>query len=301
MATVDLDLLARFVAVVDAASYSAAALKLGLPKSTLSRSVASLERSMGVQLLHRSTRRVAVSSAGAALHERAAPLLADLQRALGELPEREEQPAGRLRVTATVDFGAAVLADIVARFVARYPGVEVDMRLANNLVDLVGDGIDVALRLSGRRLADATFTAKKLGMVSIQLYAAPAYLTRRGTPRSPRELADHTWVRYRGATRLQLEGPGDPHTVRPAGAIVCDDMSFARAALCAGAGVGMLPTFVAEADLAAGRLVRVVPRWTIPAGYLWCVCPGGRPPRKVSAFRDFLTEALRQNPYTLAP
>ncbi|MDC0667851.1 LysR family transcriptional regulator [Nannocystis radixulma] len=298
MTTVDLDRLARFVAVVETASFSAAARRLGLPKSSVSRGVVGLEQAMGVRLLHRTTRRVAATTAGAALYERTAPLVAALQRSLAELPELEEQPSGRLRVTTTVDLGAAVFADIVARFVARYPHVEVDMRLANNVVDLVADGIDVAIRVARRPLGDASFTARKLGTVDVQLYAAPTYLARRGTPRTPRELAGHAWVVYRGGPTLRLEGPGDPHVLRPAGAIVCDDMTFARQALRAGAGIGILPNFFADADVAAGLLVRVLPRWSIRSGALWLLCAGSRHlPRKVTAFREFVVEALRTSPF----
>ncbi|MDC0723120.1 LysR family transcriptional regulator [Nannocystis bainbridge] len=301
MTTVDLDRLARFVAVVDTASFSAAARRLGLPKSSVSRGVLGLEQAMGVQLLHRTTRRVAVTTAGAALYERTAPLIAALQRSLAELPEREEQPSGRLRITATVDFGAAVLADIVTRFVARYPNVEVDMRLANNLVDMVAEGIDVAFRIARRPLGDASFTARKLGTIAVQLHASPAYLARRGTPRSPRELAGHTWVAYRGGPRLRLDGPGDPAVLKPVGRIVCDDMSFARQALRAGAGLGILPDFYAEPDVAAGLLVRVLPRWAIHSGGLWLVCAGGKHlPRKVTAFREFVIEAFRAAPLATA-
>ncbi|WAS99341.1 LysR family transcriptional regulator [Nannocystis punicea] len=301
MTTVDLDRLARFVAVVDTASFSAAARRLGLPKSSISRGIVGLEQAMGVRLLHRTTRRVAVTTAGAALYERTAPLVAALQRSLAELPEREEQPSGRLRVTATVDFGAAVLADIVARFVARYPSVEVDMRLANNVVDLVAESIDVAFRIARRPLGDASFTARKLGTIDVQLYASPAYLARRGTPRNQRELAGHAWVAYRGGPALRLDGPGEAFVLKPSGPIVCDDMSFARQALRAGVGLGILPNFYAEPDVAAGLLVRVLPRWTTQTGALWLMCAGGKHlPRKVSAFREFVIEALRSGPFAAA-
>jgi DNA-binding transcriptional LysR family regulator len=299
MATIDLELLTRFVAVVEAASFSAAAKRLALPKSSVSRGVARLERSMGVKLLHRTTRRVAVSTAGAALYERAAPLLAELQRSIGALPEQAAQPSGRLRVAAKVDFGAMVLAEIVARFVARYPAVEVDMRLSNQIVDLVAEGIDVAFRFSRRPIADASWTARRLGTYALQLFASPAYLARRGTPRHPRELDEHTGVRFRGGPTLRLTGPGEPHPLRTPGSIVGDDMWFVREALRAGAGVGLLPGFIADPEVASGQLVRVLPRWAVETGSLWLVSQAGRHvPSKVAVFREFVIEALRGSALT---
>lgn len=294
MATIDLNHLSVFGAVGESASFSVAARRLGLPKSSVSRAVAKLEAAVGVRLVHRTTRHVALSTAGKALYEKTAPLLATLRQSIGDLPELEEQPSGRLRVTATIDFGAAVLAEVVARFVARYPGVEVELRLTNELVDLVAESIDVALRISSTRLKDSSLTAKKAGPVTLQLFAAPAYLARRGTPRVPRDLDGHEWVGFRAARAVRLEGPGGPIDVRPQGRITCDDMSFLRAAVLEGAGIGVLPAFLTHADVAAGRLVRLLPRWNMLSGYLWIVSPGARHvPRKVSAFTQLVLETMR--------
>lgn len=204
MAAIDLNLLPIFVAVAETSSFSAAAAKLRIPKSTVSRGVANLEDAMGVQLFHRTTRHVALSTAGTALLERSAALLAALQQSVSDLPELQAEPSGVIRVTAPIDFGSAVLADIVARFSARYSAVE---------------------------------------------------------------------------TR---------------GRIVCDDMFFMRESLRAGAGIGILPTFVAAAEVTAGNLICALPRWSALAGQLWIVSPGGNhPARKVVAFRDFVVESLR--------
>jgi DNA-binding transcriptional LysR family regulator len=292
--TIDLNLLGVFIAVADTASFSEAARRLRLPKSTVSRSIARLEESMGVRLLHRTTRRVALSTAGQALHERVAPLLASVEKSLGELPELEESPSGVLRVTASVDFGATVLAEIATRFVARYPSVTLDLRLTNDVVDLVKERIDVALRLSSRRLEDSSLAARRAGELSLQLFAAPGYLARRGTPRSPRELDEHDWVVFRAARPVKLEGPGEGAQVTPRGRLVCDDMFFAREATRHGGGIGLLPSFLAESDVAAGRLARVLPRFAARGGHLWIVFPEARHvARKVAAFRDFLVESLR--------
>src|SRR5688572_3548479 len=175
----DLDLLMLFVAVAESASFSAAAKKLGMPKSSVSRGVAALEAELGTQLLHRTTRHVSLSTAGSALYDRIAPLLGQIREAIGSLPEREEAPSGELRITAPNDVGAMFLADLIARFVARFPSVTVDARLTNRNVDLVAEGFDLALRAATRPLKDSSMVVRKVMPVELHLFASPTYLARR--------------------------------------------------------------------------------------------------------------------------
>lgn len=291
-ATIDLNLLRAFVAVAETSSFSLAAARIGLPKSSVSRAIQRLEESLGVTLLHRTTRTVALSTSGEALYARTAPRLRDLELTLADLPDLEEQPSGELKVTASVDFGATVLADIIARFVARHPAIHVDMRISNELVDLVAEGIDVAFRISMRRLADSALQARKLGPMRMQLFAAPTYLAKRGTPRTPADLDAHDWVAFGSSRTVQLASAGATAKVGVHGRVRGDDMSFVRDAVRAGAGVAVLPTFLVEDDVTAGAIVRVLPKWDTPSGDLWLVVPGRAVPRKVAAFRDFAIEAL---------
>src|SRR5262252_4971609 len=140
VATIDFALVGPFLAVADTASFSAAAKAMGVTKGTVSRAVARLEASVGAELFHRTTRQVALSTAGAALYERTAPHLAAIRQALGTLPEREERPSGELRITAPTELGSTLLAEVVAEFTARYPEVRVDAHLTNRKVDIVGEG-----------------------------------------------------------------------------------------------------------------------------------------------------------------
>lgn len=294
MGTIDLNHLVVFMTVAETAGFSTAARRLGVPKSSVSRSIAALEAAMGVQLVHRTTRRVALSTAGASLHARVSPLLAQVHEVLGALPELGEEPSGELRVTAPVDFGETVLAELVARFAARYPATQLRLNLTNQLVDLVAEGYDLAVRISTGQLQDSSLSARNAGPVTMQLYASPEYLASRGTPRSPRELASHEWIVFRTGAPMRLSGPGGAVDVSPRGRIVCDDMAFVRGAVRAGGGIGILPGFLTEGDVASGRLVRLLPRWNLRSGDIWIVWPGGRHvPRKVSAFRDFVVESLR--------
>ncbi len=285
----DLNRLQIFAAVAESASFSAAAEKLGLPKSSVSREVARLEEDTGVRLLHRTTRKVALSTDGAALYERVSPLLAALASAAA-LPAREDEPAGVLKVTTTADLGAAVLAEIAARFTGRYPEVRIEVVITNRVVDLVAEGIDVGLRVSLGQLRDSALAARRLGTLSMELYASPQYVARRGAPRSLADLAEHDRIGFPGV-RLFEEGP-PPR-------ISADDMFFVRECLRADAGIGILPTFLAESDLLSGALVRVLPEWVSESGTVWFVYPGGsHAPAKVTAFRDFVADALRRRPLT---
>jgi len=292
MQQLDLDLLALFEAVARTRSFSAAARELGRPKSSVSRGIARLEASLGAQLLFRTTRQVALSVAGTALFDEVTPLLAGLRRAVSGVPGREELPSGELRVTAPADVGALFLAEVVTRYTARYPAVRVELRLSGRVVDLVAEGFDVAVRV-GERLRDSSLVARRAAPVVLQLYASPLYLARRGVPRSEAELAGHDGVLFRsGPQKLRIPRVDSAAALHPR--IVCDDLLFARDALRAGAGIGLLPTFLAAPEVAAGTLVRVIPGHERTAGYLHIVTPGGRHlSRKVSAFRDLAVELLR--------
>ncbi|MBP1686327.1 MAG: hypothetical protein H6Q33_2470 [Deltaproteobacteria bacterium] len=294
--TMDLNALRIFIAVAEAASFSGAAKRLGLPKWSVSRRVASLEAAMGVPLLHRTTRHVTLSPAGAALCERAAPLVSSLERAVDELPERLGEPAGLLRVTAPIDLGATLLADAVTQFTARYPAVRVDIYLTSRVFDLAVEGFDIALRTGPARMKDSTLVVRAASLITAQLFAAPSYLARHGTPRTPADLGAHECVVFRGLPSLRFDSASGPANFEFRGRICSDDIFFVRQAIRAGAGIGVLPTFLAERDVAAGQLVRVLPRYRMP-GYVYIVRPATREvPRRVKAFSDFLLAYLKAHP-----
>jgi DNA-binding transcriptional LysR family regulator len=300
METIDLSRLDLFVAVADTASFSGAGGRLAVPKATVSRAIARLEADLGQQLFYRTTRRVALTRAGRSLYARVAPQIEALRQAVRTVAEQGEQPAGVLRVSAPNDLGTTILAEIAARFVERHPAVRLDLELTSRHVNLVAEGFDVALRAAAR-LADSSLIARKVSVIDVHLFASPRYLERRGTPRTPRQLEDHDLVQFRGFRGpLHLRGPGPGATRKLAVRIVADDLSFVREALRAGAGIGLLPSFLARDDVASGALVRVLPRHAAPQAALYVVHPAARHvPAKVIAFRDFLLERLDAAP--LAP
>lgn len=284
---VDLQLLVTFCAVAEHSSFSKAAAKLGIAKGTVSRSIKQLEGLLGVELLHRTTHHVSLSTAGAALHERTREHLAALRSAVVDLPEREEAPSGLLRMTAPPDFGTIVLPSVIAAFSGRFPGVRFDIRLSGQQIDLVKDGYDLAIRVAAGPLKDSTLTARRIGKGSGAFYASPSYVARRGRPK---QLGDerHTWVLHRAAARLFK---AEPESVQ----FFVDDFLFARDLLRDGVGIGILPTFVARAYVRDGLLEEVPVGGAAAMGgdFVMLYPSSEQTPKKVTAFRDFLVEALR--------
>jgi DNA-binding transcriptional LysR family regulator len=296
-ATTRLDEISAFVHVVKAGSFTAAARQRGVPKSTLSRAVTRLEEAMRARLLRRSSRSIALTDAGRAFYDRAAPHIAGLADAAESALGGEDLPQGTLRITAPVDVGESFLADLLVRFTTRYPLVRVEVDLSSRRVNLAEEGIDVALRAAGK-LDDSALVARRVGRTVAHLFAAPSYLARRGAPTELDELPDHDWVLFRpqdGEVVLPLEGPGGPREVTLRGRLGAADFAFVRAAVRAGAGIGMLPAFNAARDVAEGSLVRVLPGWSRPAGTLYVVyLASPHVPKKITAFRDFVLESFSQ-------
>jgi DNA-binding transcriptional LysR family regulator len=284
----DYDLLAIFVAVAEAKSFSKAAIRLGIGKGTVSRAIAELEELLNAELIHRTTHAVALSNAGTALYERTAKHLRALDEAIGHLPEPGEQPSGLLRVTAPAGFGAVVLPELLAQFTLRYPEVSFELRITNATVDLIAEGFDVAIRSVHVGINKSMFAVRRLSDVVGGFYAAPSYLARRGQPKAI--TPDHDWVLLAAAVQ-RWKVPREH--VR----FVCDDFTFMRELASEGGGVTFLPNYFAAPYVRSGRLEQVTianRTLTVP---LYVVYPSrGQVSRKVIAFRNFLTEWIRKAP-----
>ncbi|WP_437683396.1 substrate binding domain-containing protein [Sorangium sp. So ce131] len=201
---------------------------------------------------------------------------------------------GTIRITAPADAGIALLEPVVARFVRRHPAVRFDVVLTGRVVDLVEEGFDLALRAGPLR--DVSLIARKIGHLEDALYASPRYLERAGVPERLGDLISHRCVLFRatrGRAAWTLQGPAGEETVEVEGPLSVDELGFARRAVLAGVGVGLLPTFLCARDVARGRLVRVLPSHVASGAPLHLVYPSARYlPHRVAAFRDFLVEAL---------
>lgn len=188
---------------------------------------------------------------------------------------------------------------VYAGFSLRYPRMVVEMHLSTRMVDLVADGFDAAFRIA-TTLKDSGLVARRVGRISLQLFAAPAYLARRGTPFAPKDLEQHDGVSFPSGQPLRLEGPSRV-SVRLVPRLIADDMFFSREAQRRGMGIGALPTFLAEENVVAGRLVRVLPRWSMLSGAVYLVFPSaGLLPRKTAAFLDYVLEVLETRGQGLA-
>ncbi|HMJ15663.1 MAG TPA: LysR family transcriptional regulator [Polyangiaceae bacterium] len=292
MTSPDLNRIAVFLKVVDEGGFTAAARALSLPKSSVSRAVALLEQELQARLLRRSSRSVAPTEAGVAFYARASRGMSLLVEAREAVVDLEAQIRGPIRITTAVDMGVWQLAPLVASFVEQHPAVMIDVVLTGRVVDLIEEGFDLALRAGPIR--DESLIAKKIGPAPFALYAAPAYLEQAGRPRQIADLAKHRCVLFR-ARRAQevwtLHGPAGEESVSVQGAVNTDDFSFALQVVLSGAGIGLLPSFIAERG--AGKLLeRVLPRYALPGEPVHLVYPANRYlPRRVSAFRDFVLQS----------
>ncbi len=298
-ATDKLDELGAFVAVAAAGSFTAAALQTEIPKSTLSRAVTRLEEQLKTRLLMRASRTLTLTEAGRSLYAQAAPHIEGLKQVTRALRERQDLLRGTIRLTCPVDIGVAHLGELLTHFVVRYPGLRVELDASARVVDLVAEGFDAALRAMTRPTGTGLIVRKLMDSEG-QLFAAPSYIARKGMPKVPAELTQHDLVTFRadrsGVATLELTGSEGVQRVDVQGRLSAGEFMFVRAALMAGAGIGPLPSFMAQEELQSGRLVRVLPAYRLKSGSLYFVYPAGRhTPRRVLALRDFLIEGLAQH------
>jgi DNA-binding transcriptional LysR family regulator len=291
----DLNRVSAFVRVVHDGSFTAAARALGLPKSSISRSVAQLEQDLGIRLLHRTTRQLHLTDAGSAFYERVSRALGDIDEATAAASDTQSELSGVVRITAPVDLGVWSLAPIVARFVKKHPKIRVEVSLSGRVVDLVAEGFDLAVRAGPLR--DSSLIARRVGELQSVPYASPKYLARRGVPKELKDLAQHDCVLFRatnGRATWQLAGKdGALASAEVTGPVVTDDMSFVRKAVLAGSGIGILPTFLCARAEVMGKLVRVLPNWSLNGAVLHIAYPSARfVPQRVVLLREYLVREL---------
>ena len=251
---IDLDGMALFADIVEAGSLSAAGRALDLPKATVSRRLASLERRLGVALLHRSTRSLTLTGPGRRYHERVAPIVRDARAAQREALSWGATPSGLLRVSATEAFGMLVVAPALHGFAERYPEVRIELRLTDRRLNVIAEGIDLAVRMG--KLDDSELGSRRLATVTRALVAAPAYLERRGVPADPRELAAHATIATDPDVRAWRVGG---HRVRVSWRFATGNMLATRDAARAGLGIAVVPRFLVADELASGALALVLP------------------------------------------
>jgi len=290
--TIDLTL---FTSVVELRSFSAAARSLRTTTSAASKRIARLEQLLGVRLLERTTRRVLPTDAGAAFYTRATRILSDLGEAENEIATLGGEPRGTLRVSAPVLLGERHLAPLLASFLARYPGLRIELVLNDQFVNLLADRFDVALRVGA--LADSTLVRSRVGYADGVVVAAPSYLARAGHPKSPRDLARHNCLRYSqitAAREWRFRGKRGDTTVPIIGNLEVNHGGALREAAIAGVGIARLPDFLAADALASGQLVQLLESFSVAPTGIHLVHPAGIAPLpKVEAFMRDVGGALK--------
>ena len=279
-----------FLKVVETGSFTAAARALGVPKSSASRGVASLEEALKTQLLQRTTRELKLTEQGRTFYERARGAMAALEEAKAELTERTDDAEGVVRLSVPND--AWSLPEILARFVKQHPKIHIELVVTNRHVNMIEEGVDLALRAG--KLEDSSLIARKIATSHLGLYASPTYLARRPAPKTLAELEDHDFVVFRkksGRNVLDLQGPHGDERIEVHGPVSTDDMASGRGLIAAGLGIGMLPIFLEKCGGKGPRFERVLPEYALKGGGVHLVMPAARyVPARVRLLNDFLAE-----------
>ncbi|MFT3925189.1 MAG: LysR family transcriptional regulator [Myxococcales bacterium] len=290
----DLNRVATFVRVVEAGTFTAAASRLHLPTSSVSRSVAKLEQELGLVLLERTTRRVSLTEAGRVYFERAREAVAGLDEATQLAGEAARDPSGVVHLAAPPEM-VGKLAQVLGTFIKRYPKVHVDVVSTARGAELVGAEVDIAI-VTGR-LEDSSLIVRRIGANVHRLFASASYLERRGRPRTLASLAQHDAVLYRGkAGRLtwELAGPNGVESVTVTGALSGDSYQFVYDAVTGGYGIGLLPELCLSHMTPSRPLVPVLPKYAAAGTVQSLVSPSRHIPRRVLLLREFLSEELAQ-------
>ena len=290
--------LKAFAAVVEAGSFVEGAKRIGLTRSAVGKSIGRLEDLLGVRLLNRSTRHMGVTADGQGFYDRIAPLIADLEEAQSMVTGRNERPSGLLRVTTTEAYGRQVVLPLLAEFLDRWPELQVEASFTDRVVDLVDEGLDLAVRFGSQSLP-SELISRTIDSSTAKLCAAPTYLARHPLIRNLDDLKSHRHLLYGTATtpyRWSLRSSaGESREVAMRAVAFFENASAQRDAVVAGMGVSCLPGFLLEPEIAAGRLQAVLPDWsaaTIPISLVYPSRKHLTP--KVRGFVDFVAARLAE-------
>ncbi|NLS00704.1 LysR family transcriptional regulator [Rhizobium sp. P38BS-XIX] len=293
----NLNRLVFFTSVMETGSFTAAGERLGVAKAVVSHQVARLEEELGVSLLMRTTRRLSATEEGRVFYDRCILILREAESAYGEMSLHANEPAGTLTLTAPLDYGVAVVAPVVAAYRERFPQMRVDLIFDDNVFDLADGQLDLAIRVGW--LADMSNKARRLGTFHQYLVATPKSVG--GFPKliEPSDVAALPWIEnavLRQPLRWVFSREGhSSEIVEMSSAVRTDKTPSAYACVMANMGVSVFPDYMVADDIAAGRLLRLLPEWTLPAGGIHAVLPIGRfRPAKVKRFIEMLQVAERR-------
>jgi DNA-binding transcriptional LysR family regulator len=289
-----------FARVVEAGSFSRAAERVRLPKSTVSRRIAELERQLGERLLQRTTRKLALTEFGETVLDHARQVAEEVEGTTALALHRQARPSGRLRVSMPGDFASVTLANMLARFVREHPAIELQLDLSPRRVDLIGENFDLAIRM-GSLPEDSQLAARRLAVFALGLYASPEYLAMHGEPQTPQALTElhGLLVLGRGGEPIPwtLHRDDDTWSGLPASRTVANSPELLMRLARGGAGVAAVANYFAEPYVRSGELKRLLTDWLHPPSVAWAVFPGRRlMPAKTRVFLDALTAELQTSP-----
>lgn len=285
---------AVFVKVVQAGSFSEAARQIGLPTSTVSTRISRLEKRLGITLLQRTTRRLSLTEVGAVYYQHAAQGLSYLLEAEAAIDEARQQPQGKLKVTAPADLGDSLLANLILRTQREFPALELELLLTDRYIDLVADGVDVAIRTGDLR--DSSLIAKSLGTIHWELFASKDYLKSAAPLDVPQDIHAHHCLQFTpmGRDAWTLSSEYSQITIPLPARTMANSIGVVKSMAENGQGVALLPAFVCKQGLTSGNLLRVLPEWKGRADPVHLVYPKQRfMPPKLRAFLDLAQEELR--------
>jgi DNA-binding transcriptional LysR family regulator len=288
-----------FSRVVTEGSFSRAAERLNMPKSSLSRRITALEAQLGERLLLRTTRKLAVTDFGNAVLTHAQQVNAEVEATLALTQQRQVQPSGRLRVSMPADFANETMTALISRFLHQYPAITLELDLSPRRVDLIGENFDLAIRM-GSLPDDASLAARRLTKFSAAIYAAPSYLEKFGEPQEPEALMEHQTLRLLARNgepaRWRLKNGDQTWEGVPPGIATANSPEILKRLALAGLGITLISEHFARCHLHDGSLIRVLPNWHSPEFDAWAVFPGRRLlPARTRVFIDAMLEEFAQD------
>ena len=293
----DLNYLYYFAHVVEQGGFSAAARTLDIPKSRLSRRISQLEEKLGVRLLQRTTRRLRLTTAGERYLRYCQEMTASARAAEDAMRQLQSEPSGPVVISCPVSLAQQAMATLLPEFLDTWPAVSVQMLVTNRRIDLIREGVDLALRVRTSLDTDAEMVVRRLGRAMSTLVASPAYLQRHGNPETPQDLTHHITLSFnepQPESRWTLRNPqGEEIEVAVRPQLCCNDFIALTQAAVRGRGIALLPDEAVREEMRRGQLVRVLPEWRSPEGILHCIYPSRRGMMPaVRALLDFLSERL---------
>ena len=290
-----------FAKVVDCGSFSQAAEQLGMTKSSVSKKIAQLEKSLNAKLLQRTTRKIGITEVGQSVYQHSQRILAEMDAITNTVADAQHSPTGLLKVSASRLFGRIKIAPLLPEFLHRYPDIQVSLQLAEQAVDLIGDNFDLSLYTG--ELEDSSLISQPLFTINIVTCASPLYLSRHGVPTKPHHLEQHNYLQWQQGgrapyTHLRLEKHGQIEQPKINSNLLSNDIFAIREAAIGHGGITMLPDFAVEEAVKMGKLELVLKDYTIsqyPISMLYA--DRKQNPEKLTVFMQFLKEKLQSNPF----